>query len=140
MGAFGAIAPAETKSLLVPLENLGGPGTRFAHWRESVFETELMAGFADPVSPLSAVTVGTMRDLGYVVNDVPADPFDLGAALRAPSLQAAPLPHTRPWGGAAAGDRRARPDPAVVPVGRPDAVPARIRPGALRATIARSLE
>ena len=31
----------------VPVENTGGAGTRGSHWRESVFHTELMTGWAD---------------------------------------------------------------------------------------------
>jgi hypothetical protein len=29
----------------VPVENTGGPGTRDAHWRETVFRNEPMSGF-----------------------------------------------------------------------------------------------
>lgn len=71
----------------VPVENTqGGAGTRDSHWRESVFETELMTGFVDGVNPLSAVTVESLGDLGYIVNANLADPYSLpgtaAAALR----------------------------------------------------------
>ena len=98
-GAYAAISPLSTTSLLPPLENTGGPGTIYSHWRESVFGTELMTGFIDPVNPLSAVTVAAMRDLGYTVNDVPADAFDLLSFLRAAPARAMVVPHTRPWPG-----------------------------------------
>ena len=55
----------------VPVENMFGPGTQNAHWRESTFDNELMTGFlngslANPrENPLSRVTAGSMRDLGY---------------------------------------------------------------------------
>jgi hypothetical protein len=70
----------------VPIENTGGPGTRDVHWRESVFGTELMTGWVfagESVSPLSRVTAGSLRDLGYVTS-LTADPF----ALEQPSTSA----------------------------------------------------
>ena len=62
----------------VPVENVGtvGDGTRDSHWRESVFDHEIMTGFIDRTSnPLSATTVGSLQDLGYVVDVTKADPF-----------------------------------------------------------------
>ena len=52
---------------LVPVEDMFGAGTRGAHWRESVFDNELMTGFIESLNtnPLSRVTAGSMRDLGY---------------------------------------------------------------------------
>jgi hypothetical protein len=69
----------------VPVENSGGPGTRDVHWRESVLTIELMTGFLSGTTsnPLSAVSLASMRDLGYVVNDAVADPFAFQAALQA---------------------------------------------------------
>ena len=62
----------------VPVENTeGGTGTRDSHWRESVFDTELMTGFINDVNPLSAVTVESLDDLGYIVNANLADPYSL---------------------------------------------------------------
>jgi hypothetical protein len=68
----------------VPVEGLpAGPGTAYSHWRKTVFGNELMTGFitAGAVTPLSAVSVGSMRDLGYLVNDAVADPFTFLALL-----------------------------------------------------------
>lgn len=62
----------------VPVENTGGTGTRDDHWRESVFNTELMTGFIEApgvAMPLSRVTIGSMADLGYQVDYSKADPF-----------------------------------------------------------------
>lgn len=71
----------------VPVENEGGPGTAEAHWRESVFGTELMTGFLTfGQNPLSAVTIRSLQDLGYAVNPALADPFTLEPALRAGPL------------------------------------------------------
>ncbi|GIW53442.1 MAG: hypothetical protein KatS3mg081_2797 [Gemmatimonadales bacterium] len=55
----------------VPVENeQGGQGTRDAHWRESVFDEELMTGFLDSgrPNPLSRLSVASLWDLGYTVN------------------------------------------------------------------------
>ena len=76
---------------LVPVENSPRPGTRDNHWRESVFEPELMTGSIDPGrNPLGALTVTSLGDLGYVVDDAGAEPYTLpnlmistgGASLR----------------------------------------------------------
>lgn len=66
----------------VPVENTGGAGTANSHWRTSVMQRELMQGFSvNQAQPLSRITVGSMQDLGYVVNMAAADPFTLAAAL-----------------------------------------------------------
>ncbi|MEO7996752.1 MAG: hypothetical protein ABI852_04860 [Gemmatimonadaceae bacterium] len=62
-----------------------GAGTRDSHWRKSVFNTELMQGYSDPNMPMSKVTIGSLADLGYIVNLNAADPFSLQSALRASS-------------------------------------------------------
>ncbi len=62
----------------VPVANTGGPGTAEGHWRESVFDTELMTGFDDPGrNALSRMTVASLQDLGYQVDITKADPFIL---------------------------------------------------------------
>ncbi len=64
----------------VPVENTGGPGTRDGHWRESVMGKELMTGFVSLVSnPLSAITVGSLADAGYVVSYANADPYTVNS-------------------------------------------------------------
>ena len=65
----------------VPVENSGGNGTRDAHWRKTVFGSELMNGYAAAVMPMSRVTIGSLADLGYTVNLAAADPFSLLPAL-----------------------------------------------------------
>ncbi len=73
-----------TGSQKVPVEDLGGPGTADAHWRESVFNNELMTGYVNlGTNPLSAVTLRSLRDVGYTVDVSGADAFSLGAGLRA---------------------------------------------------------
>ena len=69
----------------VPVANTGGPGTADAHWRESVFDNELMTGYIDSGSnPLSAVTVGSLADIGYGVDLAASDPYGR-PALRTPA-------------------------------------------------------
>lgn len=66
------------RSIAVPVENIGGAGTRDSHWRETVFKNELMSGFiAAPNNPISRLTVASLKDLGYVVNMAAAEPYTL---------------------------------------------------------------
>lgn len=60
--------------------------TEGAHWRRSVFGTEMMVssnrlGHPDPVS---AVTLQSMADLGYAVDGTRADSYQLAAPAPAP--------------------------------------------------------
>jgi hypothetical protein len=73
----------------VPVENTGGSGTRGSHWRESVFHSELMTGWADGSMAMSQATVGALKDFGYDVDINKADPFSLATSLRSTSLVAA---------------------------------------------------
>ena len=86
----GAGATAEYNDIFanadpsVPVENTGGPGTRNSHWRESIFNNELMTGWLNQgVNPLSRVSAASMGDLGYEVDINAADDF---APLSAPIL------------------------------------------------------
>jgi hypothetical protein len=74
----------------VPVEALGGPGTQDAHWRESVFGTELMTGFLNPGSnPMSTLTIASLADLGYQVDRSTADAYSLPGSAAA--LRSAPV-------------------------------------------------
>lgn len=69
---------------LTPVENAGGPGSVNAHWRESVFRNELMTSVINSgTNPLSRVTVGSLRDLGYDVSYTGADTYTLSASVAA---------------------------------------------------------
>lgn len=65
----------------VPVENTGGDGTRNSHWRESIFDTEVMTGFENaPIVngtalplPVSRMTIGSLADIGYTINFGGAD-------------------------------------------------------------------
>jgi len=71
---------------LPPVEEDQGPGSNLGHWDEAVFNTELMTPFAEQpgiATPLSAVTIGALADLGYGVDLAAADAFSLSPlALR----------------------------------------------------------
>jgi hypothetical protein len=76
--AVGAWRALSSSPGAVPVENTGGLGTANSHWRESVFGSELMTGYVNSGSnPLSAVTIGSLADLGYTVDLAAADPFGL---------------------------------------------------------------
>lgn len=85
----------------IPVENTGGEGTAGGHWRESVFDTELMTGYAERrgvAMPISRMTVGALEDLGYSVNYAAADPYTIPAGLRArPTAVAAGTTPARMW-------------------------------------------
>lgn len=71
--------PAATS---IPVENMPRSGSYGAHWRESVFGDELMTSNASPAGtpmPISRMTVGSLQDLGYVVNYAKADPYTIPA-------------------------------------------------------------
>ncbi len=79
IAAFDSIGGVGFPESKVPVENTrGGPGTRDSHWREETMTNENMTGFIDPgTNPLSAVTVQSLADLGYLVNLFGADDFSL---------------------------------------------------------------
>jgi hypothetical protein len=69
----------------VPLENCAagvptdcGQGTRDSHWREALFQYELMTGYiSSGTTSLSAVTIASFADLGYAVNIAAADAYQI---------------------------------------------------------------
>ena len=63
--------------------DVGGAGTINSHWRDDVFDPEIMTGFlSDGFNPLSAVSIQSLADLGYTVDVAQADPFTLAPAIR----------------------------------------------------------
>lgn len=66
----------------VPVESTGGPGTRDAHWSETVFGNELMTGFINPgQNPTSRLTLASLADLGYRVDVGRADTYSLPGSM-----------------------------------------------------------
>ena len=90
---YGSMGPGVSYGgLPVPVEGLpSGPGTAYAHWRKTVFGNELMTGFITVgATPLSAISVQSFRDLGYLVNDLPSDGFTFQSFIQSfgqPALQ-----------------------------------------------------
>lgn len=75
----------------VPVENNGVPGTADAHWREYTFGSELMTGYVNSGGmQLSAITVGSLADIGYVVNPFAADPYRVPLPGASPDIVPAP--------------------------------------------------
>lgn len=68
---------AEGGTLELPIEGDFGPGTAFGHWDEAALNNELMTGFLNlGENPLSRITAGSMRDLGYGSSSV-GESYDL---------------------------------------------------------------
>ena len=79
----------------VPLEDLGGQGTRGGHWNEAIFMNELMTGFINAgTNPMSLLTIESLGDLGYDVATSAAEPF--GRMLEAPLTGVAALAERLP--------------------------------------------
>ncbi len=99
--AFGNLGTAYG-GRTVPVENCFGDGTRNAHWRESVVDRELMTGFIDATNPLSPLTILSLLDLGYVVDNSTRDSppwFDRGPSTVRMQMIEAPPPTPRiAWG------------------------------------------
>ena len=80
IAAFNAAGGSSYTGAKVPVENTrGGLGSQDSHWRESVLDNELMtARVGEAVShPLSAITIQSMADIGYVVDVTQADAYTL---------------------------------------------------------------
>jgi hypothetical protein len=84
----------------VPVENNGVPGTADSHWRESVFQSELMTGYVNIGGmPLSAITAGSLQDMGYTVNFLAVDPFRVPTTPSSSSLIPGDIGWERPLPG-----------------------------------------
>lgn len=61
---------------LLLVENQGSSGTACAHWAEDRYADELMTGWISSAgNPLSAITVASLKDLGYEVSYAQADAY-----------------------------------------------------------------
>ena len=84
--AFDAAGGTDyTGGAKVPVENLGGAGAANLHWRGSVLAGELMRPLNRIGSreTFSAITIQSMADLGYIVDDSLAEPYTLPGAAAA---------------------------------------------------------
>lgn len=84
----------------IPIEVDGGVGVAYQHWDEDLMQNELMTGFYGPtqVEPISAVTVGSLADLGYKVNFNAAEPYNMQQLPKRVSGTLVPFPDP-PFGG-----------------------------------------
>ena len=105
IAAFDAAGGSSHTGGKVPVRNDGNPRSADSHWRFSVFGDELMAAGTGVSSvseahyksnyALSAITIQSLADLGYVVDVTQADPYTLpSAAAKASAKIAAPSTHT----------------------------------------------
>jgi hypothetical protein len=101
----------------VPVENNGVRGTADAHWRESTFQSELMTGYVNLGGmPLSAITVGSLADMGYTVNALAADPFRVPGAPSANTIPSTGQAWEKPLGSPG---MMLQPDGTVTKIKRP---------------------
>jgi hypothetical protein len=83
LAAFNAAGGTSYAGAKVPVQDVGAVGNINAHWRDEVFDPELMTGFlSEGFNPLSAISVRSLEDLGYTVSLVDADPFTLTPGIR----------------------------------------------------------
>jgi len=77
--AFDAAGGAGYAKLKVPVENKATAGSSDSHWRESVLDRELMTPALDAgqANPLSAITIQSVKDLGYAVDVSQADAYSV---------------------------------------------------------------
>jgi hypothetical protein len=61
----------------IPVETSGGSGTAGKHWDEGVFDNELMTGYVDSENFFSDISIASLADLGYSINN---DPDSWGTA------------------------------------------------------------
>ncbi len=93
--AFDAAGGAGyTEGAKVPVENRSEEGSSDAHWRESVFDDELMTPFVGGGHALSLITIESLADMGYGVDVTQAEPYTIPAASgAAPALERGPTVH-----------------------------------------------
>ena len=80
---MGELATEEYRVLTgcdtIPTEQEGGTGSRCKHWAETCLDNELMTTILDEGrNPLSRVTIGSLGDLGYVVDFTNAEAYTRG--------------------------------------------------------------
>ena len=78
-----------TGSVPVYGEGAAGDGSNCSHWDESTFQTELMTPQLNGSGPMSALSIESLADFGYVVDATQADAYTLpGSGGGAPALSA----------------------------------------------------
>jgi len=64
------------------VEDTGGEGTARGHWKESIYQDELMTGYLSGSTPMSKLTIHALEDLGYTVDATKADAYTVPASGR----------------------------------------------------------
>ena len=78
IAAFNAMGGSGYAGAKVPVEDTGGSGAADVHWRETIFDKEVMTGWIDfGTNPLSELTVSSLADHGYTIDPSSADPMSL---------------------------------------------------------------
>ena len=71
-------ADIDVSEATVPIEEDGPKGTVHAHWDEDCLQHEIMTGRINAVNAFSNITLGALRDLGYIVNYDRAETYKIG--------------------------------------------------------------
>ena len=88
IGAFDEVGGASHRGAKVPVENdteRHGTGSLDSHWREAVFQAEMMTPLISVVEPLSKVTLAGLEDLGYRVDYTQAESYTVPRTASAES-------------------------------------------------------
>jgi hypothetical protein len=84
----------------VPVHSADGLGSAYAHWRESLFTSELMTPFLNAgATPFSSMSVESLGDLGYTVSGVHTTAYSVsGTELRSgvEAADVAPIQFSEP--------------------------------------------
>eukprot|EP00186_Timspurckia_oligopyrenoides_P000150 CAMPEP_0182446488 /NCGR_PEP_ID=MMETSP1172-20130603/4236_1 /TAXON_ID=708627 /ORGANISM="Timspurckia oligopyrenoides, Strain CCMP3278" /LENGTH=328 /DNA_ID=CAMNT_0024642425 /DNA_START=229 /DNA_END=1215 /DNA_ORIENTATION=- len=78
-----------------PIQSTGSSGSKCSHWDEAELGNELMTPtfVSGTLNPLSAITIGGLEDLGYVVQYNEADEYTLPSGPLLASILANPMPY-----------------------------------------------
>jgi hypothetical protein len=94
LGANARLACANTNggaaqcAVSVPVHSTDGEGSKYSHWKEGTFGSELMTPFLGAGSTqFSATSIQSLADLGYEVSEQAADDF----IVPGPALMAGPV-------------------------------------------------
>lgn len=81
VAAFDSAGGTDYAGGKVPVADVGGAGSQDSHWRESVMQAELMTPVVTSgANPLSAITLASLADLGYVTDAGSVDNYTVPIA------------------------------------------------------------
>ena len=92
VAAFDRAGGESYRGNKVPLENrASNRNGRDNHWRQSVFQNEVMDPYASIGEYFSEITIAAFEDMGYEVDYAPADRYRLPRRAAKPAVE--PMPH-----------------------------------------------